>query len=818
MPHERARRLRRAAATMSSENRVLRHREIPPRGRPRGAQRGAALLLVLLLLVVAIAAVLLGHRQGRSPWRGRSVELGETRAALAEARAALIGWSVTHPDQPGRLPFPDRRADVPGYDGISDCPFAGLTPPLLIGLLPTQSEGGVASGGICAGSTVRRFDLGTPPVATEPLVYAVSANLVTGEGLINPGLLDNPTHPWLTVRDRSGAVVSNRVAAVVIAPGPPLPGQERDPSVDPNPTIDNYLDAVTIGAITFNNADFSGCLDDAEGCAGPAFAEDFIDYPNSDDTPAAGDSFNDVIAYITADELLRHVEGRVLAEAAVWLGALADGDGDGVPDRAYPWLSIYEDPRSVRGAATGGSATSLTDTVVGDFAAAGVAVGDVVVNVTDDGRGTVSAVAGDTVNVAGGMTGGASFDAGDEYVVRPPFRASWGTGEGHLPVLDLELEETFTFATPFTLAWQGAAVTTIPPAVPVPIVDPVAPAGPGVELTFEPAEKAKLQAGLDAEYALMPPNPLSTALPTGPAVPGEARCVWTTTSAGPPFGPQIADCSWDPPVDVLAVTFAPCEGDEVADCDVSGLPDVSLQRRLSVRVQYDGTPSLSATGDLLARDVAVDAGSVAQVGFVRMTYFFEYNGNEYEVAEIRLDAPAGGASNLVTRGIRLDPVDWDETDAGDDPPAVLDAFAVPDTYPEWFVENEWRNYVYARVSPDHRSGGLLNCLGTGNCVLVDVAATAGAPGVTPARSDAEAALVSAGPALGALAQDRTTAGAGQVDDYFEAGGAVLPVTGNDTPGNGRVRREPRSLVGATAFNDQTRVVWPPCPAGQPCRP
>jgi hypothetical protein len=775
-------------------------------------QRGGALLVVLTLLVLASAAVLL-DQLGSGVSSRRSARAGDARMMLAQAKAALIGWSVSHPDTPGRLPFPDRDGDN-NYDGVSDCRTAinPLTPGLLIGLFPLLGEGGSAplnSGGICTSATNWSLGIEHGGVATEPLLYAVSANLVQDEALVNPRLIDAPTHPWLTVRDATGAILIGadgnplRVAAVIIDPGPPLPNQQRDPAVDPTPTVAQYLDVVTVGA-TYNNADFSGCLDDAEGgCTGTTFAEDFIQYPDADLTPTALDAFNDILVYITADELLRAVERRALAEAATNLARFADADGDGVPDRSYPWMSPYEDPRTVRGVATAGAATTLTDALVADFAAEGVSPGDVVVNLGDDSSAVVTAAAGSTVTFAGALSGGEVFDVGEAYAIRPPFDGVWGTREGHLPMADAEAAETRDLYTPFAVAW-------LPPpnvvAIKPPLVNDPPVGVPGNLLYQTPGDKAAVQALWDA--AAIPASPFAVPPPSIPPLPPsppgavEGTCGWSS--------PGQVDCEWAQTVDTgVDVNFC-TDSDADTICDFANPPPTDVWRRTSVQVAFAGTPSLSAASDVLARDV-VAATPAALPGFVKVTDYADVAGTEYVIGEITIDAPDVVAAALTVSGIRLDPVDWDETDA---PFPALDGLVIQDAYPQWLVENEWHHFLYVKLSADHVSGAPRNCVANGNCIALDN--TVGGDGV---RTDLQAVVVSSGPAFVTdaggnphpLAQDRTL---GAMTDYFEDGNAILPDPegGNARAGNERARRDPVASAGlATDFNDQTRATWPPCP-------
>ena len=412
---------------------------------PLGRQDGAALILALVILVLLASAVLLDRLNAAvapAPFRDPvSVE------ALAGAKDALIAWAATHPDTPGLLPFPDRNDDgTPDYDGTADCVSPGpVAAGHLLGRFPIQGE--QAGCATTIGMSVEVVDS-----AGEPLWYAVSRNLVRGGdgGPINPDSGDLATQPWITVRDQTGAVISNRVAAVIIAPGPALTGQDRS-AISANPLVEypKYLESVTIGPDTFSNADADGCLDDNVGCGVPE-AEDFIIYPHT------VDAFNDRLVLITIDELMRAVEDRVLGETVQALKSYKSSYTVAAP--FYPWMSTFTDPRSPQDVATGGSATSLVDTGT-DFVAAGVSDGDLVRNLTDGSIGPVAAggVTATTLTLEG-LIGGAgnTFAVGDGYVVHAPDKFQGNSGstgmEGMLP-LHYPNE---VFQTGFTVNWNYA--------------------------------------------------------------------------------------------------------------------------------------------------------------------------------------------------------------------------------------------------------------------------------------------------------------------------------------------------------------------------
>ncbi|MDX2315100.1 MAG: hypothetical protein QNL90_13620, partial [Gammaproteobacteria bacterium] len=90
----------------------------------------------MLMLVLLAASVLLDRLNTAASIP--TIRSAETAVSLAEAKAALIAWAVTHPERPGMLPYPDGSIDTEGYDGRADCAVAGPAgnPALLLGRLP----------------------------------------------------------------------------------------------------------------------------------------------------------------------------------------------------------------------------------------------------------------------------------------------------------------------------------------------------------------------------------------------------------------------------------------------------------------------------------------------------------------------------------------------------------------------------------------------------------------------------------------------------------------------------------------------------------
>jgi len=229
--------------------------------------RGAALLIALLVLMIAVAAIFLGPLS----WLGMRTEREEINAeVLARAKAALIGYAATFPEQnpasgsvlyvPGHLPCPD-TASVCGSRGVS-----------VIGLFPWQK-------------------LGLPVLKDADgncLWYAVSGNFKASP---KARLLNRDTLGQLIVYGDDGSTAltpANHAAAVIFSAGPPLPGQNRthdgsDCGGDLTP--DHFLDSH--GGI--NNSVINNAVE--------ALTSLISRNPDS--------GFNDRLIWITPDELFQ---------------------------------------------------------------------------------------------------------------------------------------------------------------------------------------------------------------------------------------------------------------------------------------------------------------------------------------------------------------------------------------------------------------------------------------------------------------------------------------------------------------------------------
>jgi len=249
-------------------------------------QSGAVLLVLLIVVVLGMASLLVSKLGKFNTFQQRDQR---TMVALAEAKSALLGWSVAHPVRSGLMPFPDRNGDG-FYDGMSDC-TAVITINNLIGQLPRFNDDLTTFPPPCDDT---QQGLGLLPLdgAGEVLWVAVSPKLLyddadsDGDGdaypIIDSALLTLPNSNWFRLFDASGALLSERVAVVIIAPGLPMDGQQRTGAAG----IEHYLDSVTLGATTYSNADLN---------------RDFI-------AADPGVGFNDRLVTITIDELLDQVD------------------------------------------------------------------------------------------------------------------------------------------------------------------------------------------------------------------------------------------------------------------------------------------------------------------------------------------------------------------------------------------------------------------------------------------------------------------------------------------------------------------------------
>ena len=231
-----------------------------------------------------------------------------TEAALAAARDALIGYAVSYPDQhsgrhgPGYLPCPDTSGN-----GSPNTPCRAAS----LGRLPW-----------------RRLGLHDPrDGAGERLWYALDRRFRANGYKHRP--LNRETAADLVVDGRGG------IAAVILAPGPALPSQDRARDrFDPAQYLEGGNETPGDGTYVSRGA------------------------------PSAPprDRFNDRVAAISRDDLMAAAASRALAAARAVLGAYRDAPWN---TGALPWLAPWAGPAEGAPAVPGVTAGRLALATIG---------------------------------------------------------------------------------------------------------------------------------------------------------------------------------------------------------------------------------------------------------------------------------------------------------------------------------------------------------------------------------------------------------------------------------------------------------------------
>jgi hypothetical protein len=255
-------------------------------------QRGIALLALLAFAGLLFGVFVFGligtmKRQNEADRR--------TTDTLAQAKAALLGYAASYRDRNpgtvfGYLPCPDMisggiapEGNEEGTCGTRDVTVIGKFPWKTLGLTPLRDQ------------------------ASECLWYAVSGNFKA-----NPptNLLNWDTNALIEVMASDGAGFlagsdpTNRAAAVIFAPGAILEGQDRFIDANAQTCGGNY------GAVNYLDTDVASGINNATASANVNGLTRFIAALNSDNTPAANDTFNDKLAVITPQEIFTEVSRR----------------------------------------------------------------------------------------------------------------------------------------------------------------------------------------------------------------------------------------------------------------------------------------------------------------------------------------------------------------------------------------------------------------------------------------------------------------------------------------------------------------------------
>lgn len=350
------------------------------RGKLRPPAKGFVLLLIVLTLL-AISGILVLNKIGGSvnSSQRQNERAQASNDVLLAAKAALLGYVTQKVDggsgyRLGNLPTPDilnATGTAIQYDGLTDgstvnkCLSPGANG--LPGVSPGTSSR--SSTQRCLGKFPWRtfsLDVGNPDpgdVRGQIPWMAISANLNYWDNCL--GVLNSDTlnasfsagtscpvasnlipYQWMTVVDQFGNTLSNRVAAVLIMPGSPIETggriQDRSPTSPrfPGYPID-FLDKISlpIGCVSsctaiYDNADLTNTF--IQIPAGTRYPD------NSENTSLAGQpvAFNDILIYITIDELMPYIERRVLSEMSA---AIKDSKSK---TTTYPWAASFMAPSS----------------------------------------------------------------------------------------------------------------------------------------------------------------------------------------------------------------------------------------------------------------------------------------------------------------------------------------------------------------------------------------------------------------------------------------------------------------------------------------
>ena len=332
----------------------------------RSAHGFVLLLIILSILTMGAISLLVVLGSTATNSSRRLQQNASEDSKLQAAKQALIGYMLSPPPgigniRPGMLPIPDSLANGI-YDGKEDNQCLGNT---------TNGLPGVGATSIvkrCLGKfpwKVLGLDIGNPadhdPMGEVPWL-AVSANLVSYDSCLTvlnsdvanlnspvsstcaPGSWPYPQptilpHPWLSVFDQSGNLLSDKVAALLIMPGAPIAtetrGQVRMPSSVGNPS--DYLDSINLplgcatGCTAFDNAGLNNKF---------VMIPPGTRYPETATNAAVRGQlvpFNDNLIYITIDELMYYIERRVVGEMASSMQTFkARNVTSGI--KTYPWL------------------------------------------------------------------------------------------------------------------------------------------------------------------------------------------------------------------------------------------------------------------------------------------------------------------------------------------------------------------------------------------------------------------------------------------------------------------------------------------------
>jgi hypothetical protein len=277
-------------------------------------QQGAILIIMLVIMVIGFAVILVNSLTAS---RVKNLRQANTTAALAQAKAALIGYAITYGDTHsnevhGYLPCPD--SDASNGEGSSNL-TCGSQDVSAIGRLPWRTLGL---------SALRDGD-------GECLWYAVSGTYKS-----NPktGLMNWDTNGQFQVNSSDNTLLANNVVAVIIAPEATQSGQDRSGTSAPvcggNYIASNYLDSDG----TINNATASSTA-----------------LATSTFRLGTASGINDQMVFITSDDIWNAIQKRAdfqntlnqlprkVAQCLALYGNSNDSCGGSCSNLSLPWAA-----------------------------------------------------------------------------------------------------------------------------------------------------------------------------------------------------------------------------------------------------------------------------------------------------------------------------------------------------------------------------------------------------------------------------------------------------------------------------------------------
>jgi hypothetical protein len=285
-----------------SRRRITKHR------RSAAKQKGAALLLFVALLVIGLLALFAG---GMNAGRAELERDRITADALAKAKEALIGWSVSQgtlvgTSRPGELPCPDTNNDG-SAEGTCAAGRLGRVPWKTLGIPEPKDSYG------------------------ETLWYAVAGPFRIYNANSNP--INSDTKGNITIFANDGvSKLNSEAVAVLFSPGPTINSQSRSSTITAL--------CPTTGTTILQDRCAANYLDATNGINNAVTNGPFIKGSRSE-------NFNDTLLYIATTDLIPPIEQRVAAELKVQLSAYYAANG------YYPFAAKFDDT-------TGNCAMNLT--------------------------------------------------------------------------------------------------------------------------------------------------------------------------------------------------------------------------------------------------------------------------------------------------------------------------------------------------------------------------------------------------------------------------------------------------------------------------